>query len=180
MAGKSGAPDLSVGECVRGVVRRHSHLLRHRGAHNDVQADAVEPAPHVAHGDAVLEEDDTLVGASALIGESILDEWVVDVGQKDGLSTAPGGIEARTGRIQEDESVLCKPVPVRAGAFDDENVPDVRGMGAGVTVQRFRIVAGTVMAVHVEPRAGPVGRGRGRVRRRRGRRHQGGLRGGHC
>ena len=153
------------------MVRRQSGLLGVGGAHDDVQAGAVEPAPHVTHSHTVLEEDEALVGADALTGEAALDEGVTDVGQEDGLGTAPGGVESGAGRVQEDEAVLCEAFPVRAAAFEDEDVPDAGRVGAGIAVQRLGVVAGAVVAVHVEPGAGPVGGGRGGVRR--------GRRGGH-
>ena len=149
MAGKSSAPDLSVGERVGGVVRGKTRLLGCGGAYDDVQADTVEPAPHVAHGHAVLEEDDALIGARARAGEPMFDEGVADIGQEDGLSTGPGGVEARTGGVDEDEAVLREPVPVRAGAFDDEDVTDAGGVGTGMAVQRLGVVTGAVVAVHV-------------------------------
>ena len=159
MAGEAGAPDLSVGEGVGGVVGSQPGLLGGSGAHDDVQAGAVEPAPHVAHGHAVLEEDEALVGADSRSGEPARDERVADIGQEDGLGTAPGGVESGTGRVQQDEAVLCEALPVRAAALNDEDVPDAGCMGAGVAVQRLGVVAGAVMAVHVEPGAGPVGGG---------------------
>ena len=157
VAGESGTPDLSVGKCVGGVIRRQPRLFRRGGAHDDVQAGAVEPAPHIAHGHAVLEEDHALVGTGARAVETILDEWIADVGQDDGLGAGPSGIEAGTCRVEEDEAVLREPIPVRAGAFNDEDVPDAGGMGASVAIQRLGIVTCAVMTVHVEPGARPVG-----------------------
>ena len=98
----------------------------------------------------MLEEDDALIGARARAGgEPVFDEGVTDIGQEDGLGAGPGGVEARTGGVDEDEAVLREPVPVRAGAFDDEDVTDAGGVGTGMAVQRLGVVTGAVVAVHV-------------------------------